>query len=125
MAQNETLQTLGTAHVEVAVLETRALVGIGIIFQGKRRHPRGTQELDLAGHELHLTRGNFRVDGFRGPLCQNSTHSQNILVSDMFGPFMGGAIHCRVKNHLNDPGPIAEVDKDQPSMITPAQDPAH
>jgi hypothetical protein len=46
-------------------------------------------------------------------------------MSDMFGPFMGGTIHFGVKNHLHDPAPIPEIDKDQPTMITPAQDPAH
>ena len=127
MAQHEVALHLGTAQIQVAVLEPQLLGGELFAFpagHGDRRRDRRAHDRQLRRLHLHVAGrelGVLHVRGARGHVAldlddrlarDSARHSPHLLR----GPWPGG--------DLDDPRSVAQVDENDPAQIPPTVYPA-
>src|SRR5580692_5003164 len=115
---------LGTAQVEIAVLEPNFLGG-RLAVGNLKRHRRGRAEsLERAHRYFDFAGRQLRVDGALGAADDLALHRNIKLGARLAGSLMRLAAMRRIQYELHDPVAIAKIDKDKPAMIAPRLHPS-
>ena len=113
----------GATEVEEAVFETHFLGGFGTIVVGVDRERLGfVEEGEVFDDEFDGAGGDVGVDEVGSTFAHFAGGGENKFVADRFGKLEG---FCGFwsDDKLDDAGVVAEVDKNQATMITTGVDP--
>ena len=123
MAEAQVAAHLLAAQVEVAVSQAEVFVG-NLVVELKWQHIGGIQDIKRGGDDFNRTSGQLRVLGPGQARRDFADHADDILTAQFVGFFGGIGVFLGAKNHLCDSFAVAEVDKDEPAVVTTRGDPA-
>ncbi len=123
VTQRERREHLGAADVHVAVLESRGLVGLDTGLHLERRRHRPAEHLGLVHEHLDLAGRQVLVHRAVRTMPHHALEFHDPFRADLLGGHEGRSRLVRVEDALHETGPVAQVDEDQPAVITAAVHP--
>ena len=124
-AGHDVVGHVGTAEVEVAVLEAKLGLDGAVLHDLKGRGLGGGEDLQLGNGDLDLTRGDVLVHGTLAAGTDNAVGTENKLGADSECLVEGLAVGGIVKGQLDDTASVAEVDEDEGTQVSLLLGPAH
>ncbi len=125
VAEPEVALHLGTAQVDVAVLEADFLVLDGF-FSGREGGEAGVVEhAQLGGLDLDFAGVHLGVDGVFVAQADFADGGDDILGADLLALGVALGDELLVEHDLGDAGAVAEVEEDEVAVVAAAIDPAH
>ena len=121
MTQAQPLLHHVSSQVEVAILESQLFVRHFVMME--RRRFGAAQDLQFACQQLDLTRGEVGIRSAGGTRTYEASDANTEFAAQPLG-IREDVLGVRIENDLQQPFPIAQIDKDHPAMIAPAMDPA-
>ncbi len=121
MTQPQTLTHDLATQIEVAVLEPDFLAHLLVELEGQRL--RAVEELQLTRQQLHAPGRKIGVHRSGRPLAHPSLDSDHELIAQPLG-LAENLRRIGIEDDLQQALAIAQIDEDDPAMITPAVHPA-
>ena len=114
---------LGTAQIEIPVLQPKCLGHVGLVFYQEGRRPRLVE--DFGGFDRHFDLAGRQVRIFRSfrPPGHDSPDRDDIFAAQRMGLLMSRWVLFRIEHHLRDPLSIPKIDEHDCPVIPPAMDP--
>src|SRR5699024_1744163 len=124
VAHQDVFLQVGTAQVQIAVLQAQVLFHAGVFHDLKGRGFGFAQNPQFLHIDFHLAGGDFHVPGV--PLPDNAPGCQHILGTGGKGLVENSPVGAVVKGQLNHAAAVPQIDEDQLSQIAltlyPAED---
>jgi len=115
-------QHLRAAQVEVAVAQAQLFRNI-VVVQYEGRGLGGIEDFQLLAQHLDLAGWNLGIHGTLGATAHPPLHTQHVFAAHP----LGGLEHfgqIGVVDHLDDAGPVPQVDEDDAAVVAAAVHPA-
>ena len=120
MPQDYVLLKAGPPQVQVTVFQALALVSpVPIVIQRNRWRLCRVEDLDRICQNFNLPRWQVGIDEVFRTQPNHSIQLEHKLPA-RFLRYRVGFAPAWLHRDLNKPGPVAEVDKDQPSVVPPS-----
>ena len=117
MAPAQIALHLGTAQIEIAVLEPNLLGGRLAVGNLKRHRRRRAQSLERADHYLDFAGRKLGVDGALGAAHDLALHRDVKLGASLAGSLVRGGIMRGIQDQLHDSVAVAKIDEDKAAVI--------
>ena len=114
---------LGTAQIEIPVLQPKRLGHVDLVFYQEGRRPRVVEDLGRFDHHLDLAGDQVRIRRSVRPSCDDSPDRDDIFAAQRVGLLMSRWVLFRIEHNLRDPLSIPKIDEHDCPMIPPAMDP--
>ena len=124
-AGHDVVGHVGTAEVQVAVLETELGLDGAVLHDLKGRGLGGGEDLQLRDGDLDLTRGDVLVDRALAAAADGTVGAEDELGAHREGLGEDLAVGGVVKGQLDDTRSVAEVDEDEGAQVSLLLGPAH
>ena len=122
-AQLQTLQHFRAAQVQKAMLQTHVFAGIGVFVQLNGRRCRFVEHGEVYAEHFHRASLHVWIDGILGTPTNTSNQAQHVFVANPIGDFKAGR-RVWIVDHLNDASAVADIQKDDATVIAPTVYPA-
>ena len=113
---------LGTAQIQITVLQTQHVVGVGVLNDLEGRGLGLCQQAQLG--DIHLDVAGGDLVGLALALADEAGDGHDILAAQSGGLFKNGLVGAVVEGQLNQTGAVTQIHKDQTTQVTLALDPA-
>jgi hypothetical protein len=123
--QNQVPLDLGAPEIKVTVFETDILGDLGRSIQHKRRRLRLIEDLQVIRQHLDLAGLEIGIRHPLRPAADPPMDREDEFAPDPPGLIVTCSVDIRVEYDLNEPLPVAKVDKDDASVIASPVGPAH
>ena len=123
VAQAQAALHLGTTQVDVAVLEAVLFTDLVRLVQLERRRLGRVQDVHLAGIDFHLARLQLGILGALGATTNLAGDLEDVLGAHALA-FFEHVLLVRIHHHLQQTVPVAQVDENHATVVTPAMHPA-
>ena len=124
-AGHDVVGHVGTAEIQVAVLETELGLDGAVLHDLKGRGLGGGEDLQLGYGDLDLTRGDVLVDRTLAATADGTVGAEDELGAHREGLGEDLTVGGVVKGQLDDAGSVAEVDEDEGAQVSLLLGPAH
>ncbi len=124
MAEDHVVAHRLLAEVEVAIAEAELLADRVVLVDLERRRLGVGELLELGGHELHLAGRKVGVHGGLVAAHQLARDRDHVLGAERSRAAMRLGRLLGAEHELEEPGPVAQVDEDQPAVVAAAVHPA-
>ena len=124
VAHLEVVLHLGTAQVEIAILEADFFVGDCVVGWRERRNPGLIQDTQFVGDDFYFAGGHFGIDDVFAAEAHLADGGDDVLGAGLLGLRVCGGALVLVENDLREAVAVAEVEKDEVAVIASAVDPA-
>jgi len=112
-------------QVDVAVLQTRVLTHVDVLFHGERRRLAGIEDEQLFGDDFDFAGCDVQVDGVGGALLDDALDGDDVFRAKLLGASVQGGIGVGAEDDLGDAFAVAQVNEDHAAEIAAAVHPAH
>ena len=118
------IAVLAVIEIGHVMLAEAGLSFLGVGVQRKRRRRGLREDGHLPGLDLDLARGQLRVDVARLAPHDVPGDADDVFAAQLLGGGEQLGAVLRMKDELDDPGAVAQVDEDQAAVVTAVVDPA-
>ena len=122
MAQFQILAHGIAAQVQIAVFHPQVVTAIGIVLDGERRRDALAQDIQLAGDDLNIARGNIGI--LAGTLGNGAHNLDDVFTSQVVGLLTQLSVHLVVKHDLGDTITVTQVHKGHATHLAGALHPS-
>ena len=124
VAQNEVPLKPRPPKIQIPVFQSRRFVGFIAVVVNRHRHRLGRiQNGDRLRQDFNFAARQIGIRGPFGPWPHRSRDLEDIFAPGLFRNAVGFA-HTRIRRHLDQAGPVAQIDENQTSVISSALQPA-
>ena len=113
------------AEIKIPIAEPHVLRHLGLILDGKSGGLGFVEYPQPMHRHLYLAGGEAGICHILWAQLHDSLNCDDVLAPQGVGLCMDCRVYFGVKDHLGNPIPIAQIHKDQPSMISSGLYPAH
>ena len=125
MAHDQVGGHFRATQIEIAVLQPEIIGDLDVFIEGKGRRLAAVENAQFINQDLYRAGGKFRVGHIARSGFDPAAYRQDPLTAQLMCLGMYLRVDLRVKNHLGYSAAITQIDKNNPAMVTPAQNPAH
>ena len=122
MTRANVLVHAGTTQVEIAIFKTQIFVG-KILIEVERQHCGFVQHFEFGDDDLNLTCFNVGVGRAFEPLFNLSDELDDVFIAEFMASFCGSWILLRTEHDLGHALTVAQVHKDNATVISCGIDP--
>jgi len=122
--ENEVLEHLRAAQVQVPVFQTQAFVNVYIILNIERRRLGTREELGAAWLDLYLSGPQIRINLALCPGPHWTSNHNHILAPPTVNHIKDLLVFVRIGNYLDNTGAVSQVYEDEAAKVTAPGHPA-
>ena len=122
VTQTQIFRHARTAQVEVAVSQTQVFVG-DLFVQRKRQHVGLVEDLQLVGHDLDRTGGQLVVFRSLEAFGHFAGDLDHVLIAQSVSGLGHRGLLFRTEDNLRDALAVAQIDKNDPTVVATRADP--